>query len=119
MTFSDVQAGPPHKFLFAMFQGGGNIPLIVPIVSRLVAAGHAVRILAGPGIRLSRIAVTARFRERVAAAGAKFVPLTEPVPHPLDAASPVRGLLGGWTPERYAMTAREARITLWSPFWAE
>jgi len=39
------------RILFAMFQGGGNIPLILPIVTRLVARGHDVRVLAGPGVR--------------------------------------------------------------------
>ena len=43
----------PARFLFAMFQGGGNIPLILPIAARLVARGHAVRILAGLGVRVA------------------------------------------------------------------
>jgi hypothetical protein len=38
------------NFLFAMYQGGGNIPLIAPVAGRLVERGHLVRVLAGPGI---------------------------------------------------------------------
>src|SRR6266545_1411004 len=60
--------GGPARFLFAMFQGGGNIPLILPIAAELVARGHAVRVLAGPGIRGGRLPVSARFRERIAPA---------------------------------------------------
>jgi hypothetical protein len=43
------QAKQRFRFLFAMFQGGGNIPLIMPIVTELVSRGHEVSILAGPG----------------------------------------------------------------------
>ena len=36
--------------LMAMFQGGGNIPLLLPIATRLVTRGHRVRVLVGPGV---------------------------------------------------------------------
>lgn len=62
------------RFLFAMFQGGGNIPLILPVAAELVTRGHEVRVLAGPGIRAGRLPISDRFRERIAAAGATFVP---------------------------------------------
>ena len=41
------------SFLVAMFEGGGNIPLILPIVSRLVARGNRVKVVAGAR-RMSR-----------------------------------------------------------------
>jgi hypothetical protein len=31
-----------RQILMAMFQGGGNIPQLLPIVARLVARGHQV-----------------------------------------------------------------------------
>ena len=101
-----------------MFQGGGNIPLILPVAARLVAQGHRVRVLAGPGIRASRLPVSASLRERVLATGATLTILDAPVPHPLDAAPPVRGVLRGWIPHGYVGELALARITLWSPAWA-
>src|SRR5256885_17110844 len=44
----------PIRFLFAMFQGGGNIPPILAVAQQLVAHGHRVRILAGPGLQPDR-----------------------------------------------------------------
>src|SRR5829696_6272601 len=98
MTAPGPSGDRPARFLFAMFQGGGNIPLILPIAARLAARGHAVRVLAGPGIRAGRLPVSARFRERIAAAGATVVPFPVPDPHPFDGAPPPRGLVCGWTP---------------------
>jgi hypothetical protein len=39
--------------LMAMFQGGGNIPLLLPIVTRLVARGHRVRVLWFPNTHIT------------------------------------------------------------------
>jgi hypothetical protein len=50
--------------LFAMFEGGGNIPLILPIVVALIERGHEVRVLAGPNV--------------TATAGTAFRPLRAP-----------------------------------------
>jgi hypothetical protein len=41
-----------------MFQGGGNIPLIVPVLAELTARGHAVKVLVGPGVRPSHLQVS-------------------------------------------------------------
>jgi hypothetical protein len=38
----------PQKILACMFQGGGNIPLILPILAELVARNHRVRVMVGP-----------------------------------------------------------------------
>ena len=109
----------PLRFLFAMFQGGGNIPLIMPIVAELVRRGHDVRILAGPGVRVRRDPITEGWRKRIAESGAALVPLAEPPDHPFETAPPLRGLLFGWMPKRlvpYALS--QARTTLWSSTWA-
>ncbi len=118
MSMATSHQEHPRRFLFAMFQGGGNIPLILPVVARLVTAGHTVRVLAGPGIRRDRLPVSARFRERLAATGAALIPLSEPTPHPFDAVPPVRGLLRGWSPKQFAPTVHATRTALWSPTWA-
>jgi UDP:flavonoid glycosyltransferase YjiC (YdhE family) len=109
----------PLRFLFAMFQGGGNIPLIMPIVAELVGRGHDVRILAGPGVRLSRMPVSDGWRKRIQDAGATLVPLIEPPDPPYATAPPLRGLAFGWMPKQLVPYARDqARTTLWSTTWA-
>jgi UDP:flavonoid glycosyltransferase YjiC (YdhE family) len=107
------------RILFAMFQGGGNIPLIMPVVTRLVARGHQVRIMAGPGVRQSRLPVSSAFLQRIRVAGAAIVPFRDPDIHPLDHASPARGLMGNWVPKAFRDVQREAQATLWAPAWAE
>lgn len=102
-----------------MFQGGGNIPLTIPVVARLVARGHQVRVMAGPGIRRSRLRVSAAFSERIRAAGADRIPFREPDIHPLDEAPAPRGLLGGWAPKSLHGIQLETQTALWTPVWAE
>lgn len=105
--------------LFAMFQGGGNIPLILPVVTRLVARGHQVRVVAGPGVRASRLPVSSAFLERIRAAGATAVPFPDPGSHPLDHQAPARGLIGQWVPRGFRVVQRETQTALWAPAWAE
>src|SRR3954469_10649214 len=62
------------RVLAAVFQGGGNIPLILPVLAELAARGHAVRVMAGPGIRRSRLPVSPDLLLRLAGAGAREVP---------------------------------------------
>jgi hypothetical protein len=106
------------RILAAMFQGGGNIPLIMPIMARLVELGHAVRILAGPGVRHSRLQISAGFIQRIAASGAVLVPFREPHAHPLDSALK-KGILERWVPEGFRGVTREAQAAAWVPAWAE
>src|SRR5688572_3554645 len=102
-----------------MFQGGGNIPLLLPIVGGLVQRGHAVSVLAGPGIRPRPLPVSERFSNGVAAAGAALLAFEEPPTNPYTSASPLRGLVAGWTPRRLrSMAQTELRVTLWSSAWA-
>ncbi len=104
--------------LFAMFQGGGNIPLILPIVRSLVTRGHQVRVLAGPGVRGSQAPVSPHFLERIAATGALVAPFEEPDPHPFQNPPSLRGLVLGWTPRRLTPITANTRPSLWSPAWA-
>jgi len=107
------------RILFAMFQGGGNIPLITPIIAALVARGHAVRVLSGPGVRANRLPVSDRFRQRIAATGATYIPFAMPTPHSFDDALPLRGLVRGWTPKALATVTVTVVPYRWSPAWAE
>lgn len=107
----------PRRFLFAMFQGGGNIPLILPVAARLVAHGHQVRVLAGPSVWVKGVPVSARLRERIAAAGAVLIPLQEADIHPFDVA-PLRGLVRGWIPRALIDATDRSRPYRWAPVWA-
>jgi UDP:flavonoid glycosyltransferase YjiC (YdhE family) len=107
------------RVLFAMFQGGGNIPLIMPVAARLAARGHQVRIMAGPGVRHSRLPVSTSFLQRIRTAGATLVPFPDPDVHPMDHAPPARGLIGSWAPKPFSSVQREAQATLWAPVWAD
>jgi UDP:flavonoid glycosyltransferase YjiC (YdhE family) len=116
-----VSASPsdgPLDILVAMFQGGGNIPLILPIVRRLASRGHRVRVLAGPGVRASRAPISPRFLQRVATTGAAVVPFTDPDRHPFEDAPPLRGLVRGWTPQPLDPITANTRPNLWAPAWA-
>src|SRR5215472_14254877 len=38
----------PKRFLFTHWEGGGNTPPMLAVVRRLVARGHAVRVMSDP-----------------------------------------------------------------------
>jgi MGT family glycosyltransferase len=59
----------PRRFLFVLWEGGGNCPPQLAIAGRLSARGHAVTVLADPSIEADAIA-----------AGASFVPWRQ-APH--------------------------------------
>jgi hypothetical protein len=61
-----------RHILMAMFQGGGNIPLLLPIVARMVTLGHRVRVLVGPGVRRSRLPVSEPLWRSLHATGAQI-----------------------------------------------
>ena len=105
--------------LVALFQGGGNIPLLLPIVTRLTKRGHRVRCLVGPGVRASRLAVSEDLHRSLHAIGAHVVSLGEPDPHPLDGPPTARGIAPGWVPRPFAAVAAEARVSRWIPWWAQ
>ena len=111
------------SFLVAMFEGGGNVPLILPIVTRLVARGNRVKVVAGASIRRPGVfSPTDAFLQRITTTGASVVRLAEPDTHPLPGAAP-RGLALGWTPKRFTSGLAFKGIDLalttrWSAAWA-
>jgi hypothetical protein len=110
----------PIRFLFAMFQGGGNIPPILAVAQQLVAHGHRVRILAGPGLQPDRPPrpASAAFLDGVRTIGATLVPFH--LAHdPFASIPPAQGLLWGWTPQAFAVNVFLARRFLASPVWAD
>ncbi|MDB5380068.1 MAG: hypothetical protein JWR00_4514 [Rubritepida sp.] len=107
------------RILGAMFQGGGNVSLILPVLAELAARGHAVRVVVGPGIRRSRLPVNADLLSRLADAGAEVLSLHGPATHPLDAEPRIRGVVLGWTPGPFRGAPAEALTSLWAPAWAE
>ena len=112
----------PLRILGAMFQGGGNIPLLMPVMARLVARGHTVRIMAGPGVRPSRMPISPDLLRRISSIGAALVPFREPAMHPLDDASPPKRLFGTWAPPGFKSVTFEAQFEAqtgaWVPAWA-
>jgi UDP:flavonoid glycosyltransferase YjiC (YdhE family) len=103
-----------------MFQGGGNIPLLMPVVTELARRGHTVHVLAGPGIRQSRLPVSGEFVKRLDASGASYRVLQAPEPNPLDVPSRMRGVLFGWMPSGLRQLAvNQALLTVWSSYWAK
>lgn len=119
MTTPGMPGGRPARILVAMFQGGGNMPLILPIVAQLVARGHSVRVLAGPGVGSNRLPVSQRLVDGIASAGASRAPFEAPETHPLDDAPPGRGVLRGWSPRSLEGDVRRATVMQWSPAWAD
>jgi MGT family glycosyltransferase len=109
------------RFLFAMYigGGGGQISLILPIVRRLAERGHQVRILAGPSVFPDRHPVNDWFIDKIAAAGATYLPFDEPAIHPLDAAANSRQVSLPLIPRPIASAAVRARSYRWSCAWAD
>lgn len=108
----------PARVLGAMFQGGGNVPLIMPIMARLVERGHSVRIMAGPGVRPSKLPISPDLLRRILSTGATVVPFYVPDPHPLDASPPTKGVLGSWVPAGFKSLPGEARTVAWATAWS-
>lgn len=101
------------RILVAMFEGGGNLSLILPIVARLVERGHDVRVLAGPNVRAGRPPMSERFLPRIRATGATPVVLATPTPHPFEGAN------FGWTPRWLDRLTPNCAPLVWSWAWAE
>jgi hypothetical protein len=110
----------PLKLLANIFQGGGNIPIILPILAELIARRHSVRVIVGPGVRASRLEVSDSLLRRLGEIGARVTPLREPDVHPFDEAGSIScGLIGSWTPRSCSNVQREARAAMWAPTWAQ
>jgi len=113
-----MAAGCRYRLLVAMFQGGGNVPLLLPIVTRLAALGHRVRFMVGPGARRSRLAVSESLCRSLRVTGADVLVLRQPDVHPLDAFPAARGVAFGWIPKGFRPVAAEAGVARWIPHWA-
>src|SRR6266545_3862102 len=94
-----IASGTNIRFLFAMFQGGSNIPLIMPIVSELVSRGHDVRVIDGPGIRRSRSPISEAWMQRLKDSGAQRVPFDGPQANQYTRPA-TSGVALGWMPRR-------------------
>ena len=81
----DASAVEPRRFLFVLWDGGGNVPPQLTIARRLVERGHEVRILA-PRV----------LEQRIGAAGCAFVPYIRAPEH--DSTSPRHDILQDWEP---------------------
>jgi hypothetical protein len=107
------------SFLFAMFEGGGNVPLITPVVAAMVDRGHDVTVVAGPNIRRPAPALPSDgFFDRVRGTGARLVPLLDEPIDPLDGYT-ARTAMFGRTPDSLLGAIDVGRITRWSRAWAE
>ncbi len=107
------------SFLFAMFHGGGNVHLIMPVVGKLAARGHRVRVLAGPRLWVPRPPPTTPLLDAVTRAGATAITLPTPSANPHDTAPARRGLLMGWTPGRLSRGRNLGTASWWAPVWAD
>ena len=109
----------PARILAALFQGGGNIPLLMPVLDRLIARGHAVRIMVGPGVRRSRLPVSCELERRIASSGSVSISFRAPPSHPLDAVARPKGIFGAWVPSGFRFVPGEAETAMWASVWAE
>lgn len=92
-----LNATQPRRFLFVLWDGGGNVPPQLAVARCLATRGHDVRVLA-PGV----------LKQRTENAGATFVPYTRAPEH--DSSSPQADLLQDWaarTPLGAASRARD------------
>ena len=108
----------PSRFLVAMFQGGGNIPILLPIMTQLAARGHHLRFIVGPGVRQSRLPLGESLYHSLRSIG-DVIRLREPDLHPLDVAPRVRGVALAWVPRAFHSVAAEARVARWTPHWTQ
>jgi MGT family glycosyltransferase len=107
--------GRSYRFLFPMFDSGGNVPPILAIVDELVRRGHQVRALIP---RLDDDAVNERLRQRAERAGARcvLVPIREPREFGVP---PARGLILGRTSRAFGPLCFTHTQYKYAPGWAE
>jgi UDP:flavonoid glycosyltransferase YjiC (YdhE family) len=106
------------RLLVAMFQGGGNVPLLLPIVTRLATLGYRVRCMVGPGVRSSRLPISDQLCRSLRTTGGDVIRVRAPEIHPLDVAPGPRGVVAGWVPTSFRAVAAEALAARWIPHWA-
>jgi UDP:flavonoid glycosyltransferase YjiC (YdhE family) len=103
-----------------MFEGGGNVPLLVPVVRAVVERGHDVTVVVGPSIRRPNPppAASSRLVDPLREARARVVQLLD---EPLD---PLHGFvfgsaIFGRTPGSLYGAVDAGGISRWSLPWAE
>lgn len=108
------------SFLFAMFEGGGNVPLLVPVVRAVVERGHDVTVVTGPGIRRPNPppGASPRLVDPLRDAGARVVQLLDEPLDPLDGFVLGTAIFGR-TPASLDGAVDAGRISRWSVPWAE
>ena len=78
-----MHADRRHDFLFTTWEGGGNVPPVLGVVRKLIARGHAVRVMSDKCNR-----------DDVRASGAEFVPWTTAPSRPDK--SPATDVIRDW-----------------------
>ena len=103
-----------------MFEGGGNVPLLVPVVRAVVERGHEVTVIAGPNIRRPNVPPTAspRLVARLTDAGARVVHLLDEPLDPLDGFVLGTAMFGR-TPGSLWGAVDAGRIARWAMPWAK
>jgi UDP:flavonoid glycosyltransferase YjiC (YdhE family) len=102
-----------------MFEGGGNVPLITPVVAAMVERGHDVAVVAGPNIRRPEPGLPSDgFCDRIRGAGAHVVPLLDTPIDPLAGYTAPAAIFGR-TPDNLTGAVDAGRIARWSRPWAE
>ncbi len=105
----------PRRFLFAMYDSGGNVPPLLAIVRELARRGHRVRVLAPSETQEGD---PAALRRRVERAGAEYVARRIGRPHELGV-PPRRGLAFGRTSRAFGPLCNTYTQYMFAPGWAE
>ena len=104
------------RFVFAMFDGGGNVEPLVAVGRCLLERGHDVRVLAGPP--LLGTVVSPAFVGRLERAGFRVVPLRRHL-SPVRPTERSRGLLLGRSTRLLGVLGSTHLIYYWSGDWTE
>jgi MGT family glycosyltransferase len=78
-----------------------------------------MRVMAGPGVRRSRLPVSGDLERRIASSGSVSISFREPASHPLDAVAHPKGIFGAWVPPGFRFVPGEAETAMWASAWAE
>jgi len=117
--FAGMSRQSPRSFLFAMFHGGGNLALIMPVVRALGTRGHRIRVIAGPRIWVPQPPPPTPLLDLIERAGATAVRLAQPSTSPHAAGHRLPGLLLGWNPRRLRKARNLGIASWWAPVWAQ
>ena len=105
-------------FLFSMFEGGGNVPLITPVVAAMVERGHDVAVIAGPNIRRPGVGLPSdRFLDRLAGTerGSSHCSTGRSI---RSRGTSAKAAILGRSPSTLLGANDVGRTARWSPAWA-